>query len=115
MKDLVMELLRAAAAVGKIFLFIDGINEVASELSYDVNRKQLDNEEKEAKDLVRFLLRCAQSEPNVRLWFSSQSDDRTRGWLEQHVGDHTVLGQKFCNAKLPKRRTTILGNAVLGG
>jgi hypothetical protein len=26
----------------------------------------------------------------------------------------TVLGQKFCNAKLPKRRTTILGNAVLG-
>jgi hypothetical protein len=27
----------------------------------------------------------------------------------------TVLGQKFCNAKLPKRRTTILGNAVLGG
>lgn len=29
--------------------------------------------------------------------------------------DVTVLGQKFCNAKLPKRRTTILGNAVLGG
>ncbi|KAH8625680.1 hypothetical protein IG631_19559 [Alternaria alternata] len=28
---------------------------------------------------------------------------------------NTVLGQKFCNAKLPKRRTTILGNAVLGG
>ncbi|CAN9164359.1 unnamed protein product [Alternaria alternata] len=31
------------------------------------------------------------------------------------AGAVTVLGQKFCNAKLPKRRTTILGNAVLGG
>jgi Cdc6-like AAA superfamily ATPase len=94
MKGLVTELLRAAAAVGKIFLFIDGINEVASELSYDVNRKQLDNEEKEAKDLVGFLLRCAQSEPNVRLWFSSQSDDRTRGWLEQDVGGHNLMASK---------------------
>ena len=100
MKGLVMELLRAAAAVGRVFLFIDGINEVASELSYDVNRKQLEKEEKEAKDLVRLLLQCAQSEPNVRLWFSSQSDDRTTGWLEQDVDGHNHMASKASVVKL---------------
>lgn len=85
MKNLILELLRAAAAVGRVFIFIDGINEVASMMSYDKDRKQLDKEENDAKDFIGFLFQCGLVEPNVRLWFSSQSDDRTRGWLHQEI------------------------------
>jgi hypothetical protein len=107
MKGLVAELLHAAAAVGRLFVFIDGINEVASELSYVVNRPQLEKEEKEAKDLVKFLLQCARSEANVRLWFSSQSDDRTRGWLEQDIGGHDLMVSKASVVELniPERES----------
>lgn len=85
MKSLIFELLRAAAAVGRIFIFIDGINEVASKMSYDKDRDQLNKEENEAKDFIGFLFQCGLVEPNVRLWFSSQSDDRTRRWLHQEI------------------------------
>ncbi|KAI4913190.1 hypothetical protein J4E85_010923 [Alternaria conjuncta] len=110
MKSLVVELLHAAASVGRIFVFIDGINEVAGKTHYEKEyRNQMDREEKAAEDVIKLLMECGQNEPNVRLWFSSQPDDRSKGWLHQDIAspNGTISGLSVKELAIPAAESRV--------
>ena len=110
MKSLVAELLHAAASVGRIFVFIDGINEVAGKTHYEKEyRNQMDREEKAAEDVIKLLMKCGQNEPNVRLWFSSQPDDRSKAWLHQDItsSNGTISGLSVNDLAIPEAESRV--------
>jgi hypothetical protein len=96
LEDLIRTLLGSSSHAGYVFIFVDGLNEIASKIQLDKpeDRKMAEKEENDAKKVVKFLFECSADQPNLRLWFSSQADDRTSEWMASEKATKLEIPEK---------------------